>query len=71
MSHDSDSLLKNAKIRAIKQQLIMECPHYIIMPQHYRDDDSCRCDDPTHTEMEEWGYAWDGDVWRAAEVECA
>lgn len=36
------------------------CPHFIMVPEHYRvaGDGSCRCDDPEHKEMLEWGYLW-------------
>lgn len=27
--------------------------------EHYREDGSCRCDDPNHKEMIAWGYVWD------------
>lgn len=57
MSHDD---LIHAKIRMLRPD---RCPHAIIVPSHYRDDGSCRCDDPTHTEMEEWGYSWVDNGW--------
>jgi hypothetical protein len=34
-----------------------------MVPEHYRDDNSCRCDDESHTEMAEWGYKWNGEQW--------
>jgi hypothetical protein len=34
-----------------------------MMPEHYREDGSCRCDDPDHTDMDDWGYVWDGKLW--------
>lgn len=51
--------LKNAKVRLIKQSDMRRCPHFIMMPSHYREDGTCRCDDPDHTEMKEWGYVWE------------
>lgn len=42
---------------------IYECPWYIMTAMHYRDDGSCRCNDPAHLEMKEWGYNWDGEKW--------
>lgn len=54
-------------IRSINQSSMLRCPHFIIAAEHYRDDESCRCDDPTHTEMVEWGYVWDGARWTAPE----
>jgi hypothetical protein len=46
-------------IRTLKQEAMLACPHVIFAPEHYRDDESCRCDDPDHTEMTKWGYIWD------------
>lgn len=37
---------------------IRKCPAFIMVPEHYREDGSCRCNDPDHTEMSEWGYIW-------------
>jgi len=34
------------------------CPHFIMVPEHYRDGGACKCDDPAHTVMESWGYTW-------------
>lgn len=51
-------------VRTISSESIRACPHYILEPFHYRQPgDTCRCDDPKHVEMEEWGYAWDGQRW--------
>lgn len=52
-------------VRMISQSAILACPHCILVPEHYRDDESCRCDDSTHQEMVEWGYRWNGKVWAA------
>jgi len=43
----------------ISKSTIQKCPHLILLPEHYRDDDTCRCDDYEHKEMHEWGYQWD------------
>ena len=51
-------------VRLIKQSDICRCPHYIVVPGHYRDDGTCRCDDKAHTEMREWGYRWRKGQWR-------
>jgi hypothetical protein len=45
-------------IREINQSDMMKCPHFIMTPEHYRSDGTCRCDDITHTEMAKWGYQW-------------
>jgi hypothetical protein len=37
--------------------------HKIMVPEHYRPDESCRCDDPDHRAMASWGYRWDGHRW--------
>jgi hypothetical protein len=50
-------------VREIPQSAMRRCPHYIMVAEHYRADNSCRCDDKDHHEMAEWGYAWDGLVW--------
>ena len=47
-----------SNVRVIKQSDISACPHVIMMPAHYRDDGSCKCDDPQEQAMmiREWGY---------------
>lgn len=50
--------------RLIKQSDIAACPQFIMVPEHYREDGSCRCDDPLAVEMEEWGYTWKDGQWR-------
>lgn len=47
--------------RTIKSSSIGKCPYFIFAPEHYREDESCRCDDPKHLEMKEWGYTWHPD----------
>lgn len=51
--------------RTIQQSSLAACPHFILVPSHYRADETCRCDDPGATEMAEWGYEWDGASWTA------
>ena len=58
-----DGRLRVVPVRTIKQSSIGNCPHFIFDPEHYRVDESCRCDDPNHTDMAEWGYVWDGKLW--------
>lgn len=45
-------------IRYIRQSDMQRCPHVIIDPSHYRNDGTCKCDDPEHREMmiHDWGY---------------
>ena len=45
-------------IREISQSDMQACPHVIMMAEHYHTSGKCRCDDPTHEEMIEWGYQW-------------
>lgn len=40
------------------------CPHYILVPEHYNADGSCKCGDPAASEMIEWGYTWKQGAWR-------
>ena len=50
--------------REIKKSDVRACPHLIMVPEHYRDDGSCRCDDPEHKEMVKAGYEWRDGEWR-------
>jgi hypothetical protein len=45
-------------VRHIKQSAMLACPHAIMMPTHYREDSSCKCDDAIERRMmiKEWGY---------------
>jgi hypothetical protein len=47
--------------RKLTQQNLRDCPHFIIDPTHYRDNGICRCGDPYHSIMKEWGYTWSVD----------
>ena len=61
---DKDGKLIETNARIIPQSAIQACPHYIMVAEHYRADNSCRCDDPWHYhEMQAWGYTWDGSAW--------
>ena len=51
--------------RVLDRESILACPHVIMMPNHYREDGSCRCDDPEHARMIDWGYTWNGLTWEA------
>jgi hypothetical protein len=61
---DADGKLVETHIRVIKQSDMLKCPHVILMADHYRADGICRCDDPTATEMNDWGYRWRDGRWR-------
>ncbi len=54
-------------MRVLSWDNIMKCPYFILMPEHYRSDGSCRCNDPDHPEMAKWGYEWKNGSWRAPE----
>lgn len=47
--------LKTGTVRVIYPH---RCPHYILVPEHYREDGICKCNDPGALEMREWGYKW-------------
>jgi hypothetical protein len=47
-----------SKVREIKQTDLARCPHVIMMTEHYQDDGTCYCHEPTATVMREWGYRW-------------
>ena len=51
-------------IRHIPQSAMKRCDHFIMTPEHYRADNSCRCNDPNHKEMQAWGYTWDANTKR-------
>lgn len=44
--------------RSIKQSAMRACPHVIMVPEHYLEDGTCRCTDPTSHDMIRWGYRW-------------
>ena len=47
--------LKTATIRTINPEV---CPHLVMWPSHFRDDGTCKCDDPKEVIMRSWGYKW-------------
>lgn len=50
--------------RHIRQADVCACPHFILSPDHYRENGSCRCNDPEADMMKEWGYTWTNGMWR-------
>lgn len=48
-------------IRYIRQSDMLKCPFAIMDPSHYRNDGTCKCDDPEHRAMmiADWGYTLD------------
>ena len=55
--------LKNGTVYTMKQTDVHNCPHYIMMPNHYRDDGTCKCNELGHQDMLAWGYVWNGKSW--------
>jgi len=53
---DKDGTESN--VRHIDQKDIVACPYVIMVPEHYRPDGSCKCNDPEEQAMmiREWGY---------------
>ncbi len=53
---DKDGTESN--VRDIRQEDIVACPHVIMVPEHYRDNGSCKCNDPEERAMmiREWEY---------------
>lgn len=51
-------------VREIKRSDILKCPNCILVADHYREDGTCKCDDPSEAVMREWGYAWKDGGWR-------
>ena len=49
---------KSTNIRLIKQSDILKCPFCILIANHYREDGTCKCNDPVYREtvMKKWGY---------------
>ena len=54
-------------IHYMHQSSMLKCPYAIMVMEHYRLDETCRCNDPTHIEMKDWGYVWNGIRWVADE----
>lgn len=46
------------KVYTMSNTMIRACDHFIMVPEHYREDRSCRCDDVNDPHMAEWGYTW-------------
>lgn len=56
--------LKRGKRTIMDQDVILRCPFLIIVPDHYRADGSCKCNEREYAIMEEWGYKWDDETKR-------
>lgn len=51
--------LRGAPVRVMRQADMLRCEHVIMLPEHYREDGSCKCDSRSHRAMmiREWGYS--------------
>lgn len=49
----------NGYSTTMRQSDLSRCPFFILMPEHYREDGTCKCDNPEHREMmiREWEYS--------------
>ncbi len=58
LSRNGNGSLVESNVRMIKQSNIGKCPFVIMMPSHYREDGSCKCNDPAEREMmkRDWEY---------------
>ena len=52
------SELSRLNIHMLPQSAILACRFCILVPSHYRDDKTCKCNDPDERAMmiREWGY---------------
>jgi len=50
--------LRTMNIHTLPQSAITRCRFYILVPSHYREDNTCKCDDPQERAkmIREWGY---------------
>jgi len=56
--HHDNGQTYETNVRYISQNSIKRCPHFIMVPEHYRPDETCKCNDKNETVMGEWGYRW-------------
>ena len=47
-----------SNVKQVKQSMFGNCPFFIMDMSHYREDGSCKCNDPEHRKMmkKKWGY---------------
>ena len=45
-------------VRTLKQSSLLQCPWHIMVAAHYREDETCKCDDLTERKrmVKEWDY---------------
>lgn len=46
------------RVFTMKQSDLLKCPFAIMVPEHYREDGTCKCDDAAHREfmIAKWEY---------------
>ena len=54
---------KLTDVKVMDQNIFDNCPYVIFMPEHYREDGTCKCNDPNELIMKDWGYTWNGKCW--------
>lgn len=55
---DGIRFIDGGKVQIITSEQLDSCDYTIFIPSHYRDDGTCRCDDPNDPDMAGWGYVW-------------
>ena len=47
-----------SNVREVDQKTFARCPFHIFDPSHYRNDGSCKCNDPDERKkmIKDWGY---------------
>ena len=43
---DAEAKAGGLRVTFLRQSDILRCPHVIMVPEHYRPDGSCKCNDP-------------------------
>lgn len=56
--------------RTIKRSSFIACPFHIMVPEHYRDDGTCKCNDAAERArmVEEWDYTIEDFIEKGVEV---
>jgi hypothetical protein len=51
--------LSSVKVTVMKKSDLMKCRFFILVPEHYRGDGSCRCNEREHRDymIRNWGYS--------------
>jgi len=58
LNQSNNGQVFETNMRYISQNSIKRCPHFILVPEHYRPNETCKCDDRNESVMSEWGYKW-------------